>query len=105
MAKKKSGEGCLRKDGYRSIQINKKRFLEHRVIMSKFLNRDLRIDETVHHINGIRNDNRIENLIVLSRVAHGELEETQKNLEAAIRLLENNGYEVICKTPLHKILK
>ena len=58
-------------DGYVRIHknINGKKHLyqEHRIIMENNIGRKLKKYENVHHINGIRSDNRIENLEIWNR--------------------------------------
>lgn len=46
--------------------------LEHRLVMEQHLGRLLHADEDVNHINGIKDDNRVENLRVVSHYAHYE---------------------------------
>lgn len=55
-------------DGYGYIKINNNK--QHRLIMEKYLGRRLLASEIVHHKNGIRTDNRIKNLQIMTRAEH-----------------------------------
>lgn len=62
------GEGSLDPSGYRVITVNGQRYLEHRWVMEQHLGRPLWPDESVHHKNGQRADNRLENLELWAKV-------------------------------------
>lgn len=56
--------------GYRTININGKYYKEHIVIWEQAHNMKLPKGYVVHHLNGIKTDNRPENLVAMSRKEH-----------------------------------
>lgn len=70
---------------------NQGRVLEHRWVMEQAIGRVLATDEHVHHLNGVKDDNRLDNLQVMDAQDHRLLtaaELKQQRQEAADELAE-----------------
>ena len=86
---KHNGYVHLRMPDYPNAQKNGT-VLEHRYIMEQFWGRQLTSNEVVHHLNGIRNDNRIQNLAIVGKHSHPNktyiklLQKRIKKLEAKL---------------------
>jgi len=87
--------GHIDKGGYRIVSINGVATREHRFIMEQSIGRKLHANEDVHHVNGDRLDNRIENLTILERAPHRmEHHPLTWSIEAAVSML-NEGRSVV----------
>jgi hypothetical protein len=84
------GERRTDNGGYVLIWTGDKWTQEHRMIFEKYLGRKLQPGlEIIHHRNGIKDDNRIENLQLLSRTLHSRGVET-KHSEDIYRIIIKN---------------
>lgn len=61
--KKRSEDGFYTTtSGYKAKKVDGKQVMQHRLVMEDKIGRLLEPNEHVHHMNGIRDDNRPENL-------------------------------------------
>jgi hypothetical protein len=63
---------------YKALKVRGKRIDEHRLIMQNVLGRKLSRNEVVHHIDGNKSNNSLENLVVMTRSEHSSMHQKGK---------------------------
>jgi hypothetical protein len=61
-----------------SKAISPKRKREHQIVMENYIGRELKADEVVHHIDGNKQNNNINNLALMDKSAHSRLHSIER---------------------------
>ena len=90
---KSTGYKTLRRPNHPNVKNKQGRVYEHVLVMTEYLQRPMRPGETIHHKNGIRDDNRIENL-ELWDTNHPPGQRVQDKIQFYIEFLKLHGYKI-----------
>lgn len=91
-----NAKGSINSEGYVIISVNGVRKSEHRHVMEQIIGRPLLPEETVHHINGHRDDNNPSNLELWSK-SHPAGQRVEDKIEWARELLDSYGYDTVAR--------
>lgn len=94
-------KGIIYSDTYPKIRINGSYKRMHRVVMEEHLGRPLSPEEHVHHINGDKTDNRLENLQVVTNSQHRKVHAPPKLICSACKQKQAVA-KGFCKSCWHK---
>jgi hypothetical protein len=78
----KAGGNSINSDGRKSISVNKKRYLSSRII---FLHQKGYLPNMIDHVNGIKTDNRIENLRSATSFTNNQNAKVRKDNNSGVK--------------------
>lgn len=105
---KGTGFGWINKKGYREIRVDGKIRKEHRFLYEQFYKITLDKKDDIHHINGIKTDNRIENLKLISHSEHSKItniREYKKGYKMVLSEIERNRRSISMKQMRNNAIK
>jgi len=74
--------------GYKMIIVGKEKIYEHRYVMEQHIGRKLKKGEEVHHIDGNKMNNSIENLMLLTIDEHKKFHRDKRTGRFISRVIE-----------------
>lgn len=85
--------GTIDTNGYRRISINKKRYMAHRLVWT-YHNGEILNGLQIDHMNGVKDDNRIENLRLATP--------SQNSSNRPKNKINKSGFKGVCWSKQHK---